>query len=51
MKCCICDKEIDIRNNKVPAQWFGKYISSKLVKVICLNCIIKAENLVKWRKE
>jgi hypothetical protein len=44
MKCCKCDKSIDIEKHQIPPQWFGQYECSKLIKVICSECIKKAKN-------
>ena len=44
MKCCKCNKEIDVRANEIPAKWFGVYTMNALKKIICFDCIRKPEN-------
>lgn len=39
MKCCKCDKEVDIKKNEVPPVWFGMYLASEIKQVICLDCL------------
>ena len=39
MKCCKCDKEIDIKVNEVPPTWYGMFLASEVKKVICSECI------------
>ena len=42
MKCCGCNKEIDITKHELDngeAQWYGKYVVETCVKVICNTCI------------
>ena len=56
MKCCTCDKEIDITNNKVVdeehAEWYGNYHDggTEPGRVICYGCIqdpVKREKYIK----
>jgi len=51
MKCYICKKEVNVKDNTVPPKWFGKWSGDKLIDVICSECIKDDKNLVKWRKE
>jgi hypothetical protein len=37
----LCNNDIDIENNVVPAKWFGQYSKDKLVKIICRECLLK----------
>jgi len=42
MKCYTCDKEIDtdvVFDNK-ELIWYGYYCNTKLVRVICRECIV-----------
>jgi len=39
IKCCFCGEEIDITKSEIPAAWFGRYKCSKLLEVICSDCI------------
>ena len=44
MKCCKCQKELDVNENEIPPKWFGMYTITGLQKVICGECIKKPEN-------
>lgn len=48
MKCCVCDKEVDEKKHEIPPKWYGKYISCKLLEVICGECIKKPEGRKRW---
>lgn len=48
MKCCECDKKLDVSKNEIPATWFGKYTVSGLVEVICKTCIQDIEKQKRW---
>jgi len=50
MKCCKCQKEVDVKTHKVPPEWFGAYCGCELLKVICAECIKKPENKSNWSK-
>ena len=49
MNCCKCKKPIDTSNNPVPPVWFGSYTGQELRRVICVECIGKAENKEWWK--
>jgi hypothetical protein len=51
MNCCCCDAKVDITDNAVPAKWFGRYIATKLLQVICAKCIEEPEHAEKWRND
>ena len=44
MKCCKCEKEIDISKHDIPPKWFGIYELGKLLRVICHECLRKINN-------
>ena len=48
MKCVACGKEVDEKSNEIPAKWYGKYTSGKLLDVICDECLKKPEGRKKW---
>lgn len=47
MKCCKCNKEVDINENEIPPKWFGMYVACELKKVVCAECIKKDRD---WEK-
>lgn len=47
MKCCKCNKEVDIKENEIPSKWYGMYTTGELKKVICSECIKKNRD---WEK-
>jgi hypothetical protein len=49
MKCCVCNKEVDEKNNNIPPKWYGKYTCGKLIELICDVCIRKPEGIKKWK--
>jgi hypothetical protein len=51
MKCCECQKSVDVEKNIIPPEWYGKYIGGKLIRVICAECIAKPENSKDWHKD
>jgi hypothetical protein len=48
MKCCACDKELDVDRNVIPPEWYGCYAGQKLDKVICAACIKTPEGRRKY---
>jgi len=42
--CCICKKELDISKSPVPPLWYAKYSGSKVIQVICSDCIKNPES-------
>jgi len=44
MKCCKCNKELDVKVSEIPPKWFGMYTMGELFKAICAECIKKPEN-------
>ena len=48
MRCCVCEKDVDEKTDEIPPKWYGKYLSGKLMEVICGECIAKPENKSKW---
>ena len=49
MKCCHCEKEIDVGKSPVPPKWFGKYSNADLRKVICAECIKTKDGMEKYQ--
>lgn len=52
-KCYFCGKEINVKDNKNPPDWYGKYDSAKketdyLVDVICSDCLKIESNRKQW---
>jgi hypothetical protein len=48
MNCFFCDKELDVGNSDVPPKWYGEYENSKLLKVVCKECIGKKVGKEPW---
>ena len=49
MKCCKCEKELDVSKDVVPPEWYGAYRYGELRKVICADCIRKVG--AGWHKD
>jgi hypothetical protein len=48
MKCCKCNKNINMDSKSIPPTWFGLYKSNTLIRVICDECIKSAKNKDWW---
>ena len=54
MKCCSCNKEIDISKNVLvngEASWYGKYQMDIYLKVICHDCIKDPKKKAKYTND
>ena len=47
MKCCYCDKKIDIDKHEIPPTWYGIYYIDALIDITCPECL--KENREDWR--
>ena len=53
MKCCGCEKHIDIKRDEVVddhASWYGLWNGLELQRVICYDCILIPEKKVEYVK-
>ena len=48
MTCKHCAVEIDTSKNEIPPKWFGKYVSGKLIDVICAVCLKSEKGRQLW---
>jgi uncharacterized protein YfaT (DUF1175 family) len=40
MKCLHCNDEVDVKTNDIPPRWYGHYENAKLVKLMCVECLM-----------
>ena len=50
MKCCKCQKEVNVKDHSIPARWFGLYEGWTLLRLICSECIKDPKNKNWWKK-